>query len=87
MDEALDAMSTGVWPENEKAATVFARVATQWRASMGGAHGLDYTPLFRLLDAMNLEPDEFLTVFDQVRVMEDSVLEMFALQRERAKHG
>jgi len=54
---------------------LFTQVATQWRIGPGGAIGLDYNVLFRLLDARGLSKDEWNQLFDEIRVMESSALE------------
>lgn len=63
-----------VWPENWTAWSLFCDMATQWRIGMGGATGLDYGPLFRLMDAQGLEGSEWRAVFDDIRVLESSSL-------------
>jgi hypothetical protein len=64
-----------VWPENWPAFKVFSDLRTQWRVSgMGGATGLDYNVLFRKLDRMNLPPDEYDQMEDDIRLMETTAL-------------
>lgn len=48
---------------------------TQWRIGMSGPVGLDYGVLFRILDRLNLSPDDYDEMFADVRVMESAALE------------
>lgn len=62
-----------VWPENWPAVEMFLRCQTQWRTTMAGVSGLDYTAvkwLFRLYE-----------VKDQPAVLEDlQVMEAAAIK-------
>lgn len=51
---------------------------TQWRTGMGGATGLDYNVLFRLLDREAGSAERWDELFDDVRVMESVALEEMA---------
>jgi hypothetical protein len=64
-----------VWPENQQAYFLFAEVRTQWRVGAMGPIGLDYTPLFRKMDRMRLEPDEYDELEADIRTMEFAALE------------
>lgn len=50
-------------------------MGTQWRIAMSGPTGLNYQPLFELLDRKGYPEDEWWQVFDDIRVLERSVLE------------
>jgi len=63
-----------IWPENEKAISLFSSVSTQWRIGMGGPTGLDYNVLFHLLDRMRLTDTEYDQLFDDVRIIESEAL-------------
>ncbi|MFG6457865.1 DUF1799 domain-containing protein [Roseateles sp. BYS96W] len=54
---------------------LFLDVSTQWRVGMGGATGLDYTPLMRLLDREQLNADDWRDTFDSVRAIEAAALD------------
>jgi hypothetical protein len=63
-----------IWPENERAVNLFIKLSTQWRAGMGGLIGLDYSPLFVLMERMKLTDADFDQVFDDIRVIEREAL-------------
>ena len=63
-----------VWPENWQAVQLFVRVGTQWRVGAGGASGLDYNILFRLMDRMQLDPDEWDFLLEDIRTLESAAL-------------
>ncbi len=67
-------MVVEIWPENEKAISLFSSVSTQWRIGMGGPTGLDYNVLFHLLDRMRLTDTEYDQLFDDVRIIESEAL-------------
>jgi hypothetical protein len=58
--------------------TLFRRMTTQWRMSMGGPTGLDYNVLFRLLDNERLSGDDWDLMLTDVSVMEAAALEAMA---------
>ena len=67
-----------VWPENWPAWCLYARVSTQWRVGgMGTYIGLDYTPLFAIMQAMGLQGEEWHQTFDDIRVIECAALQFF----------
>jgi hypothetical protein len=67
-----------VWPENWPAWCLYARVSTQWRVGgMGSYIGLDYNPLFILMQAMGLQGDDYLNMFDDIRAIERGALQFF----------
>jgi hypothetical protein len=63
-----------LWPENQPAFDLFCMVQTQWRIGMNGATGLDYSPLFVLMDKRGLSGDAWQQLFDDVRVIESAAL-------------
>jgi hypothetical protein len=67
-----------IWPENWDSVTLFRRMTTQWRMSMGGPTGLDYNVLFRLLDNERLSGDDWDLMLADVSVMEAAALEAMA---------
>jgi hypothetical protein len=64
-----------VWPENQRAYFLFAQVQTQWRVGAMGPTGLDYNTLFRKMDRMRLEPDEYDELEADIRTMEFAALD------------
>lgn len=64
-----------VWPDNDRAYLLFSFVQTQWRVGAGGATGLDYNVLFRKMDRMKLEPDDYDELEADIRAMEFAALE------------
>jgi hypothetical protein len=63
-----------VWPCCVRAVELFAHMRTQWRVGMGGATGLDYGVMYRRMDRMGLDPDEYDALEDDMRVMEAAAL-------------
>jgi hypothetical protein len=59
-----------VWPDNQRAYLLFVEIRTQWRVGAMGPTGLDYGVLFRKMDRMNLQPDEYDELEDDIRTME-----------------
>lgn len=51
------------------------QLATQWRVGFNGKTGLDYQPLFHLLDRLQLSAAEWEETFSDIRHMERAVLE------------
>ena len=65
-----------LWPENEQAYFLFNALRTQWRMGMRGPTGLDHNVLFRRLDRMGLDIDEYDQLDADIRVMEAEALEV-----------
>ena len=63
-----------MWPENWQAFLFFASLQTQWRHSMNGPTGLDYTAALAMLDRMPMDADDRALMFEDVRVMEAAAL-------------
>lgn len=57
-DYAADENTIGVWPDNWQAYLLFSTVRTQWRVGPGGVCGLDYGPLDRRIDRLELSPED-----------------------------
>lgn len=64
-----------VWPENWPAFSLFCRLQTQWRASMNGPTGLDYTALLALMSRMKLSDEDHEDLFADVQTLERAALE------------
>lgn len=54
---------------------LFRRVATQWRIGPGGPTGLDYGPLFSLMDRMGLSAEAWDDLLADIQVMETEALD------------
>jgi hypothetical protein len=50
-------------------------MATQWRAGMSGATGLDYNALPVVLRLMSVPKKEHPSLFEDIRTMEDAALD------------
>jgi hypothetical protein len=68
-------MVVEVWPENWQAWQLFAYMQTQWRIGFGGRTGLDYTVLHHKMDRMNLDPEEYEQLENDIRMLEFAALE------------
>ena len=65
-----------IWPENWPAWALFVTVSTQWRtAGMGSYIGLDYGPLFIVMDRQGLQGQAWLDMLDDIRTIESAALE------------
>ncbi len=78
-----------VWPENWPAWDLFCMVSTQWRTGgtggMGGMVcyvGLDYGPLFVVMDRRGIKDDDWISVFSDIRVIEAEALDTIRGQQE-----
>lgn len=69
-----------VWPDNWPAVEVFLRCQTQWRTTMAGVCGLDYSAvewLFRLY-----EVEDQPTVLENLQVMEAAAVKILNKERK-----
>ena len=63
-----------VWPEHEQAYALFRGLDTQWRVGVNGCTGLDYNILYRDLDRLNLTPERWDELRDEVHAIEVAAL-------------
>ncbi|AVG17026.1 hypothetical protein CFN79_14840 [Chromobacterium vaccinii] len=63
-----------VWPDNWQAVHLLNRMSTQWRVGFGGAVGLDYNVLYRMMDRLGLVPEEYDQMEADIQMMEQEVL-------------
>jgi len=63
-----------IWPDSERAVSLFIELCTQWRIGPNGPVGLDYNVLFHKIDRMNLKRKDYDLLESQVRTMEDEAL-------------
>lgn len=62
------------WPENWPVYALFCKLQSQWRVGPGGATGLDYSVLMRLLDRMGLSASDYDVWFNDIQLMEVEAL-------------
>lgn len=63
-----------VWPEHLEALEIFLRCTTQWRTTQAGVIGLDYGPMFQLLDLYAV--GNRLQVFEDLQIMEQRAVKL-----------
>ena len=68
-----------VWEENWESVMLFIRMMTQWRTTMGGVIGLDYSVLQMLFDLYDI--DNRKEIFENIQVMEQEA--MLHMNKER----
>lgn len=72
----MPAEELAIWPENRESVAFFREYCqTQWRSSMGGYTGLDYTAVLASLRTLRLGRDRRDEIFADVRVMESAALD------------
>lgn len=47
---------------------------TQWRISMNGREGLDYSVMYRMMDRMNLTPEDYDLLEQDMQILEFAAL-------------
>jgi len=50
-------------------------MGTQWRIAMSGPTGLNYQPLFELLDRKGYQGADWWQIFEDIRALEQAALE------------
>lgn len=60
-------------------------MGTQWRSSGFGATGLDYMPLWNVMQVVGVKRSERSDTFQAVRIMEDSALQTMHYYADRAR--
>ena len=68
-----------VWEENWESVMFFIKMMTQWRTTMGGVIGLDYSVLQMLFDLYDV--DNRKEIFENIQVMEQEA--MLHMNKER----
>jgi hypothetical protein len=76
-----------VWPENKPALDIFWRMSTQWRVGGGGPYGLDYGPMFTLMERRRLSPEEWDALLDDIQILEAEAIALMAEERESKTGG
>lgn len=74
--EDLAADPVEIWPENVRAFELFHSLRKQWiLAPMGGPIGLNFLVAYNRMDRMELTPEEYNQLDEDLQVMEDAALE------------
>lgn len=81
LTEADVAQRLELFEENAQAYQLFLYMQTQWRVSMGGPLGLDYSVAMRKMDRMKLSEAEYDWLEADLRLMEFAALDAM---REKA---
>ncbi|UOP05871.1 DUF1799 domain-containing protein [Alysiella crassa] len=68
---------TEVWAHHWQAVELFQQMSSQWRMGFGGAVGLDYAVLFKLMDLQGIEKSRKLELLAQIQVCESAALDIF----------
>ena len=67
-----------MWPENEPALRIFARIGTRWQYAPGGmgamVSGVRWEAIYPLMDRLGLPPDEWDDLLHQLETMEHAAL-------------
>lgn len=63
-----------VWADNWEPVQIFLRLIGQWRFGPGGPVALDHMVLYRRLDRMQLEPERYDQLFDDVCLLADEAI-------------
>lgn len=77
-EEDFEEQELMVWPDNWQAVILFTRLRTQWRVGFGGAVGLDYNVLYRMIGRLKLDDIEAEELEEDVQVMELEALRVMA---------
>jgi len=70
-----------VWPENWQAFTTFMQLRTQWLVGVGGPTGLNYVPLFALMDRLGVQGEAWDDFLSDVQVLEAAALDQIDKNR------
>lgn len=81
VEEASSVVS--YWPDNADALVFFSQLFTQWRTGMSGPTGLDYTAAVSLMEMHAIDKAERLTLFSDLRVLEDEALKVIRAKAKR----
>jgi hypothetical protein len=73
-DFAANDQPLAIWPDNLPSLTVFASLATQWRAGFSGPTGLDYNVMPTVFRLHGIERSRWPEMFDDIRAMETEAL-------------
>lgn len=74
-----------VWPQNWRAVQLFSECATQWRASAGGATGLDYVAVLAVMKLHGYNKKQQKKLLADIGVMEAEALEVMSERNGKRK--
>jgi len=66
-----------VWYECRHALSLFLNCSTQWRHSMSGMTGLDYSAVLSLFDIYDIKQKKRIAMLDDIRALESGALQAF----------
>lgn len=78
VEDVADEYGIEVWPDTRQAVLMFIALRTQWRMGPVGPVGLDYACLPAAFHLRGIPRNERADLFDDLRVMEDEALRLFA---------
>lgn len=64
-----------LWECHVPAVELFCQVGTQWRMGGAGPYGLDYNVVYHKMDRMNLTPERYAELEEEIRFLESGALE------------
>ena len=72
MPEKKKEKDFAVWPENWDTVELFLRCQTQWRTSVGGVTGFDYSSVLALVNMYAYD----VSVFEDLQIMEAAAIDL-----------
>ena len=78
MPEKKKEKDFAVWPENWDAIELFLRCQTQWRTSVGGVTGFDYSSVLALVNMYAYD----VSVFEDLQIMEAAAIELLNKEKK-----
>lgn len=81
LQEAAEAETCWVWPDNWPIVEAFEAMTTQWRVGMRGATGLDYAVLPVVLRMRGIARADWPDTFYGIRVMESAALDVIRVAK------
>ena len=64
-----------VWPDNWDAILLFDALGTQWLVGPSGPYGLNYLVLYQKMARMNLTPERYDELEEEIRILEAAAVE------------
>lgn len=80
--DVADQCDIETWPDTEPAIHLFIAMRTQWRTGPSGITGLDYAVIPTVMRLHSLPRQKWAGAFDDLRVMEDELLNAIAEDRK-----
>lgn len=76
-----------VYPDNVQAVNLFYAMRTQWRVGFGGPYGLDYNVLYQRMSRMDLTPERFIELEQEIQACEEGALQQMQEEAEEASRS